>query len=209
VGRTGAVTPVANLRPVQLAGTKVKRASLHNADEIARLDIRIGDWVFVEKGGEIIPKITGVDTAKRGLFSEETKFLHDCPVCGTALVRTEGEAAWYCPNEQACPPQVKGRMEHFIQRKALNIDGIGAETIDLLVEKVLVANAGDLYSIQYEELIALDRFADKSVRNLLAGIGKSKSVPFPKVLFGIGIRFVGATVARGAAVDGQGLRVSL
>ena len=195
VGRTGAVTPVANLRPVQLAGTKVKRASLHNADEIARLDIRIGDWVFVEKGGEIIPKITGVDTAKRGLFSEETKFLHDCPVCGTALVRTEGEAAWYCPNEQACPPQVKGRMEHFIQRKALNIDGLGAETIDLLVEKGLVANAGDLYSIQYEQLIALDRFADKSVRNLLAGIEKSKSVPFPKVLFGIGIRFVGATVA--------------
>jgi len=195
VGRTGAVTPVANLKPVQLAGTKVKRASLHNADEIARLDVRIGDWVFVEKGGEIIPKITGVDLPKRGMFSEPTAFLSHCPACETALVRTEGEAAWYCPNEMECPPQRKGRMEHFIQRKALNIDGLGAETIDLLFEKKLISDSADLYSLTYEQLIGLDRFADKSARNLLAGIEKSKSVPFPKVLFGIGIRFVGATVA--------------
>jgi DNA ligase (NAD+) len=195
VGRTGAVTPVANLKPVQLAGTKVKRASLHNADEIERLDIRIGDWVFVEKGGEIIPKITGVDLSKRELFTQKTDFLSACPVCNAALKRNEGEAAWYCPNERGCPPQVKGRMEHFIQRKALNIDGLGAETIDLLFEKGLVKDAGDLYSLGYEQLISLDRFADKSVKNLLAGIEKSKSVPFPKVLFGIGIRFVGATVA--------------
>jgi DNA ligase (NAD+) len=195
VGRTGAVTPVANLKPVQLAGTKVKRASLHNADEIERLDIRVGDWVLVEKGGEIIPKITGVDLSKRTLFLEKTAFLRNCPVCGTGLKRNEGEAAWYCPNERGCPPQVKGRMEHFIQRKALNIDGLGAETIELLFENGLVKDAGDLYSLQYEQLIALDRFADKSVRNLLTGIEKSKSVPFPKVLFGIGIRFVGATVA--------------
>ncbi len=195
VGRTGAVTPVANLKPVQLAGTKVKRASLHNADEIARLDVRIGDWVFVEKGGEIIPKITGVDLPKRGMFSEPTAFLSHCPACETALVRTEGEAAWYCPNEMGCPPQRKGRMEHFIQRKALNIDGLGAETIDLLFEKKLISDSADLYKLTYEQLIGLDRFADKSARNLLAGIEKSKSVPFPKVLFGIGIRFVGATVA--------------
>lgn len=195
VGRTGAVTPVANLKPVQLAGTKVKRASLHNADEIARLDVRIGDWVFVEKGGEIIPKITGVDLPKRGMFSEPTAFLSHCPACETALVRTEGEAAWYCPNEMGCPPQRKGRMEHFIQRKALNIDGLGAETIDLLFEEKLIADSADLYTLTYEQLIGLDRFADKSARNLLAGIEKSKSVPFPKVLFGIGIRFVGATVA--------------
>lgn len=195
VGRTGAVTPVANLKPVQLAGTKVKRASLHNADEIARLDVRIGDWVFVEKGGEIIPKITGVDLPKRGMFSEPTAFLSHCPACETALVRTEGEAAWYCPNEMGCPPQRKGRMEHFIQRKALNIDGLGAETIDLLFEKKLISDSADLYTLTYEQLIGLERFADKSARNLLAGIEKSKSVPFPKVLFGIGIRFVGATVA--------------
>ena len=195
VGRTGAVTPVANLKPVQLAGTKVKRASLHNADEIGRLDIRVGDWVFVEKGGEIIPKITGVDLSRRELFSEKTTFLSQCPACGSSLKRNEGEAAWYCPNERGCPPQVKGKMEHFIQRKALNIDGLGAETIDLLFEKGLVKDAGDLYALQYEQLISLERFADKSVRNLLSGIEKSKSVPFPKVLFGIGIRFVGATVA--------------
>ena len=195
VGRTGAVTPVANLEPVQLAGTKVKRATLHNADEIARLDLQVGDFVFVEKGGEIIPKITGVDLSKRSLFQEKTLFITHCPECRSALQRNEGEAAWYCPNERSCPPQVKGRMEHFIQRKALNIDGLGAETIDLLFEKGLVKDAGDLYSLQYEQLISMDRFADKSVRNLLAGIEKSKSIPFPKVMFGIGIRFVGATVA--------------
>lgn len=195
VGRTGAVTPVANLEPVQLAGTKVKRATLHNADEIGRLDLRVGDFVFVEKGGEIIPKITAVDLSKRPLFLEPTVFIRNCPECGNALQRNEGEAAWYCPNEQACPPQVKGRMEHFIQRKALNIDGLGAETIDLLFEKGLVKDAGDLYRLRYEQLISLDRFADKSVRNLLSGIERSRTVPFPKVLFGIGIRFVGATVA--------------
>lgn len=196
VGRTGAVTPVANLKPVQLAGTKVKRASLHNADEIARLDVRIGDWVFVEKGGEIIPKITGVDTAKRNpLFTEPLRFITHCPDCQTALERNEGEAAWYCPNTRTCPPQRKGRMEHYIQRKALNIDGLGAETIDALFEKGLISDAADLYSLTFEQLIGLDRFAEKSARNLLAAIEKSKLVPFPKVLFGIGIRFVGATVA--------------
>ena len=195
VGRTGAVTPVANLEPVQLAGTRVKRATLHNADEIERLDLRTGDFVFVEKGGEIIPKITGVDLSKRTLFSEPNQFITQCPECKTPLRRNEGEAAWYCPNENSCPPQVKGRMEHFIQRKALNIDGLGSETIDLLFEKGLVKDAGDLYSLKYEQLIQLDRFADKSVRNLLDGIERSKQVPFPKVLFGMGIRFVGATVA--------------
>ena len=195
VGRTGAVTPVANLEPVQLAGTRVKRATLHNADEIARLDLREGDFVFVEKGGEIIPKITGADLSRRPLFLPQTRFIEHCPECGSVLRRNEGEAAWYCPNESACPPQVKGRMEHFIQRKAMNIDGLGAETIDLLFDKGLVKDAGDLYSLNYEQLISLDRFADKSVKNLLAGIEKSKSIPFAKVLFGIGIRFVGATVA--------------
>jgi DNA ligase (NAD+) len=195
VGRTGAVTPVANLEPVQLAGTRVKRATLHNAGEIERLDLRIGDFVFVEKGGEIIPKITGVDLSRRTLFSVPNHFITHCPECNTALRRNEGEAAWYCPNESSCPPQVKGRMEHFIQRKAMNIDGLGAETIDLLFDKGLVKDAGDLYSLQYEDLIQLDRFADKSVRNLLDGIGRSRQVPFPKVLFGMGIRFVGATVA--------------
>ncbi len=195
VGRTGAVTPVANLRPVQLAGTKVKRASLHNADEITRLDVRIGDWVFVEKGGEIIPKITGVDLNKRSMFSDPLKFITHCPDCQTVLERNEGEAAWYCPNALTCPPQRKGRMEHFIQRKALNIDGLGAETIDLLFAKGLIEDAADLYMLRYEDLIQLDRFAEKSVRNLLSAIEKSKSVPFPKVMFGIGIRFVGATVA--------------
>jgi DNA ligase (NAD+) len=195
VGRTGAVTPVANLKPVQLAGTKVKRATLHNADEIARLDLRVGDYVHVEKGGEIIPKITSVDLAKRGMFSEPTVFLTACPSCQTTLLRTEGEAAWYCPNEYGCPPQLKGKIEHFIQRKAMNIDGLGAETIDLLFEKKMVKDAGDLYALTYEQLIGLERFADKSAKNVLSGIEKSKSQPFPKVLFGMGIRFVGATVA--------------
>ncbi len=195
VGRTGAVTPVANLKPVQLAGTKVKRATLHNADEIARLDLRVGDFVHVEKGGEIIPKITSVDLSKRGMFSEPTVFLTACPSCQTTLLRTEGEAAWYCPNEYGCPPQLKGKIEHFIQRKAMNIDGLGAETIDLLFEKKMVKDAGDLFTLTYEQLIGLERFADKSAKNVLSGIEKSKSQPFPKVLFGMGIRFVGATVA--------------
>lgn len=195
VGRTGAVTPVANLKPVQLAGTRVKRATLHNADEIARLDLRIGDTVFVEKGGEIIPKITGADLSKRPLFSSSTRFIEECPDCRTALVRNEGEAAWYCPNEYGCPPQIKGRIEHFIQRKAMNIDGLGSETIDLLVNRKLIGDAAGLYSLTYEQLIGLERFADKSVRNLLDAIQKSKTQPFAKVLFGMGIRFVGATVA--------------
>ncbi len=205
VGRTGAVTPVANLKPVQLAGTKVKRASLHNADEIQRLDLRIGDYVHVEKGGEIIPKITGVDLSKRGLFSKPTEFLTECPDCQTRLLRNEGEAAWYCPNEYGCPPQLKGKVEHFIQRKAMNIDGIGAETIDLLFENKLLIDAADLYFLTYEQLIGLERFADKSVKKALSGIEKSKSQPFPKVLFGMGIRFVGATVAEKLAEHFQSL----
>lgn len=200
VGRTGAVTPVASLVPVQLAGTRVKRASLHNADEIARLGIHEGDWLYVEKGGEIIPKITGVELSRRKPGALPVRFLSECPDCGTPLVRNEGEAAWYCPNDSGCPPQKKGRIEHFIQRKALNIDGLGAETIDLLVEKGLIDDAGDLYSLQYQDLIGLDRFAEKSVQNLLDGIGRSREQPFPKVLFGMGIRFVGATVAEKLAL---------
>jgi len=195
VGRTGAVTPVANLKPVQLAGTRVKRATLHNADEIARLDLRVGDHVHVEKGGEIIPKITAVEMSKRELFSQPTTFISTCPDCGTPLLRNEGEAAWFCPNEYGCPPQLKGKIEHFIQRKAMNIDGLGAETIDLLFENGMVRDAADLYSLTYDQLIGLERFADKSVRNVLEGIEKSKGQLFPKVLFGMGIRFVGATVA--------------
>jgi len=195
VGRTGAVTPVANLKPVQLAGTKVKRATLHNADEIARLDLRVGDSVYVEKGGEIIPKITAVDLSKRSLYSEPTAFISVCPSCEATLLRNEGEAAWYCPNEYACPPQLKGKIEHFIQRKAMNIDGLGAETIDLLFEKKMIKTAADLYALTYEQVIGLERFADKSAKNALSGIDKSKAMPFPKVLFGMGIRFVGATVA--------------
>lgn len=205
VGRTGAVTPVANLKPVQLAGTKVKRASLHNADEIQRLDLRVGDYVHVEKGGEIIPKITAVELSKRGLFSTPTEFLTECPDCQTRLLRNEGEAAWYCPNEYGCPPQLKGKVEHFIQRKAMNIDGIGAETIDLLFENKLLRDAADLYFLTYEQLIGLERFADKSVKKALSGIEKSKSQPFPKVLFGMGIRFVGATVAEKLAEHFQSL----
>lgn len=195
VGRTGAITPVANLKPVQLAGTKVKRATLHNADEISRLDLRVGDWVYVEKGGEIIPKITGVDLSKRNLFSLPHTFISQCPDCQTQLVRNEGEAAWYCPNEDGCPPQLKGKIEHFIQRKAMNIDGLGSETIELLFDQGFIRDAADLYALTYEQLIGLERFADKSVKNVLAGIEKSKEQPFPKVLFGMGIRFVGATVA--------------
>jgi DNA ligase (NAD+) len=195
VGRTGAVTPVANLSPVPLAGTTVKRASLHNANEIERLDLHEGDTVFVEKGGEIIPKITGVDVKKRKLLQPKIHFITKCPECSTPLVRTEGEAAYYCPNEKGCPPQIKGKIEHFIQRKAMNIDGIGPETIELLFEKGFIKNVADLYSLKYEQLTGLERFGDKSIRNLLAGIEKSKEVPFENVLFAIGIRFVGNTVA--------------
>lgn len=196
VGRTGAVTPVANLRPVKLAGTTVKRASLHNADQIQILDLRIGDWVFVEKGGEIIPKIVGVDQSKRTLFSKPIDFPAICPECGEKLVRPEGEARHFCPNQYGCPPQIKGRIEHFISRKALNIDGLGEETVALLFDKNLIRDAADLYSLTREQLLTLDRFADKSADNAILSIEKSKSVPFTRVLYGIGIRFVGETTAK-------------
>jgi DNA ligase (NAD+) len=195
VGRTGAVTPVANLRPVQLAGTKVKRASLHNANEIERLDIRVGDTVFVEKGGEIIPKITAVDLSKRQADSQAVGFITQCPECGTPLVRTEGEAAYYCPNDKGCPPQIKGRMEHFIGRKAMNIEGLGPETIDQLFEKGMVKDPADLYGLTMEKLSAMERFGEKSAQNIIKGLEKSKQVPFKNVLFAIGIRYVGSTVA--------------
>lgn len=196
VGRTGAVTPVANLKPVKLAGTTVKCASLHNADQIQLLDIRLGDWVFVEKGGEIIPKIVGVDQSKRSLFSKPIDFPHVCPECGSTLVRPEGEARHFCPNQYGCPPQIKGRIEHFISRKALNIDGLGEETVAMLFDKNLIRDAADLYSLTREQLLALDRFANKSADNAIKSIEKSKSVPFPRVLFGIGIRYVGETTAK-------------
>jgi DNA ligase (NAD+) len=197
VGRTGAITPVANLKPVQLAGTTVKRASLHNADQIEKLDIRLGDWVFVEKGGEIIPKIVGVDLGRRDMFlSEPLQYLTSCPECGTTLVRQEGEAQHYCPNEWHCPPQIKGKMVHFIGRKAMNIDGMGEETIEQLFDAGLLKNCADIYSLQASEILRLERFAEKSVNNLLDGIQASKTVPFERVLFALGIRFVGETVAK-------------
>ena len=195
VGRTGAVTPVANLKPVSLAGTTVKRASLHNANEIARLDLRVGDTVHVEKGGEIIPKITGVDLSKRDLGSSEVEYIKDCPECGTALVRAEGEAVHYCPNKKGCPPQIKGSIEHYIQRKAADIDSMGERTIDLLYEKGLIKNVADLYDLKYEDVFELEGFKDLSTKNLLKGIEESKNIPFENILFGLGIRFVGKTVA--------------
>ncbi len=195
VGRTGAITPVAILKPVLLAGTTVKRASLHNANEIERLDIRIGDFVHVEKGGEIIPKITGVELSKRTHNLPSTNYISHCPECGTELVRNEGEANHYCPNEKTCPPQIKGRFEHFIGRKAMNIDGIGAETIELLVQKGLVHNIADLYDLKFDQLLNLERFAEKSAQNVIKGIEQSKQAPFRQVLFALGIRHVGATTA--------------
>ena len=195
VGRTGAVTPVAELEPVFLAGTTVKRASLHNANEIARLDLRIGDFVFVEKGGEIIPKVTGVDLSKRKKDSAPVVYIGKCPECGTKLVREEGEAAFYCPNVTGCPPQIRGRVEHFILRKAMDIDSLGEKTIEQLYELNLVKSPADLYDLKREDLLRLEGFKDKSVNNLLDGIEKSKSVPFESVLFAIGIRYVGKTVA--------------
>jgi DNA ligase (NAD+) len=195
VGRTGAVTPVANLSPVQLAGTTVKRATLHNADQIALLDIRVGDLVTVEKGGEIIPKITGVDKSKRPTDSMPLQFIANCPECGTALVRSEGEAAHYCPNEDGCPPQIKGKMEHFISRRAMDINCAEA-TIDLLFRQGMVKNISDLYDLKKEQLTVLERFAEKSASNLVQSIEESKNVPFPRVLFALGIRFVGETVAK-------------
>ncbi len=196
VGRTGAVTPVALLEPVQLAGTTVKRASLHNANEILRLDIHEGDVLYVEKGGEIIPKITGVDKSQRLPDSQPVKYLDTCPVCGTPLVRTEGEAHFYCPNETGCPPQIKAKIEHFITRRAMNIENLGPETIEQLYNEGLVRNVADLYDLQFEQLVHLERLGEKSVTNLLAGVQKSKEVPYDRVLFALGIRFVGNTVAR-------------
>lgn len=197
VGRTGAITPVANLDPVQLSGTIVKRASLHNADIIERLDLHIGDMVYVEKGGEIIPKITGVDKDARGmLIGEKVKFITHCPECGSKLVRYEGEAAHYCPNETACPPQIKGKIEHFISRKAMNIDGLGPETVDTFYRLGLIKDTADLYQLTAEDIKNLDRMGEKSAENIIKGIKASKEVPFERVLFALGIRFVGETVAK-------------
>ena len=196
VGRTGAITPVANLSPVSLGGTTVKRASLHNADQIQKLDLNIGDTVFLEKGGEIIPKIVGVNIEKRKTGTIPIIFIENCPECQTKLIRLEGEAHHYCPNEQDCPPQVKGKIEHFISKKALDIDGLGSETIDLLHTKNLVKNPADLYDLTFEQLINLDRMAEKSAKNLILGIENSKKSTFERILFGLGIRFVGETVAK-------------
>ncbi len=196
VGRTGAITPVANLQPVLLAGTTVKRASLHNADIIEKLDIRVGDTVFVEKGGEIIPKVIAVDESKRAELSVKTEYIEDCPECGTKLIRNEGEANHYCPNELGCPPQVIGKMVHFVGRKAMDIDSLGGETIAQLYENKLVANIADLYTLKKENLLHLERMAEKSVNNLLEGIEASKAVPFERVLYAIGIRHVGETTAK-------------
>ena len=194
VGRTGAITPVANLEPVQLAGTIVKRASLHNADQIEKLDIRIGDEVFVEKGGEIIPKIIAV--AQRGNQAEPTKYITNCPECQTKLVRSEGEANHFCPNFYGCPPQIIGRIQHFITRKAMDIDGLGGETVALLFNAGLVTNYADLYELKKEQIIPLERMAEKSAENLINGIEKSKTIPFERVLYALGIRYVGETVAK-------------
>ncbi|MBL7859529.1 MAG: NAD-dependent DNA ligase LigA [Cyclobacteriaceae bacterium] len=195
VGRTGAVTPVAELEPVFLAGTTVKRASLHNANEIDRLDLHIGDYVFVEKGGEIIPKVTGVDTKRRNHGSKKVNYITHCPECHTGLIRKEGEANHYCPNEKGCPPQIKGKIEHFIQRKAMDIDSLGEQTIKQLFDLGLVKTPADLYDLKKEDFLKLDKVKDKSAQNMLEGIIQSKSQPFENVLFGIGIRYVGKTVA--------------
>lgn len=209
VGRTGAVTPVANLKPVALAGTTVKRATLHNADEIERLDLHERDYVFVEKAGEIIPKITGVDTSKRDLFSKKVVFITNCPACGTPLKRNQDEAAWFCSNEKGCAPQIKGRIEHFIHRKALNIDSMGEGKIEMLFDNGLVKSPADIYSLTFEKLLGLEKtitdpetgkekkisFREKTVENLLQGIESSKKAPFERVLFGLGIKYVGYTVA--------------
>jgi len=195
VGRTGAITPVAELEPVLLAGTTVKRASLHNANEISRLDLRINDTVYVEKGGEIIPKVTGVDLAKRSVDSEPTSYVTACPECKTSLIRREGEAVHYCPNINGCPPQIKGRIAHFIQRKAMDIDSLGEKTIDQLYENGLVTSPADLYTLTYDQVISLEGFKELSTNNLLSGIEDSKKAPFESVLFALGIRFVGKTVA--------------
>jgi DNA ligase (NAD+) len=196
VGRTGAITPVANLAPVQLAGTTVKRASLHNADQIEKLDIRINDTVFVEKGGEIIPKIIAVDFSKRPTDSQPTSYATKCPECESELIRAVGDAKHYCPNAYGCAPQITGRIQHFISRKAMDIDGLGAETVDLLRKENLISNYADLYDLKEAQVIPLERMAAKSAENMIAGIEKSKEIPFEKVLFALGIRFVGETVAK-------------
>ncbi|WP_310594696.1 NAD-dependent DNA ligase LigA [Flavobacterium sp.] len=196
VGRTGAITPVANLEPVQLAGTIVKRASLHNADQIEKLDIRVGDTVFVEKGGEIIPKIIAVDLAQRPLFTEPTQYITHCPECQTQLVRSEGEANHYCPNFYGCPPQIIGRIQHYISRKAMDIEGLGGETVALLFNNGLVHNYADLYELTVEQILPLERMAQKSAENLVNGVEQSKNIPFERVLFALGIRYVGETVAK-------------
>lgn len=196
VGRTGAITPVANLKPVALGGTTVKRASLHNADIIEKLDVRVGDFVFVEKGGEIIPKIIGVDMSKRQAHSQPTLYITQCPECHTELKRNEGEANHFCPNEASCPPQVIGKMEHFVSRKAMNIDSLGGETIVQLYQAGLVKDIADLYDLKKEQLLPLERMAEKSANNLIEGIEKSKLVPFERVLYAIGIRHVGETTAK-------------
>ena len=196
VGRTGAITPVAELEPVFIMGTTVKRASLHNANEIERLDVRVGDMVFVEKGGEIIPKITGVDFSQRSESSRPTQYINHCPECGTALVRKEGEAQHYCPNEDGCAPQVIGKIEHFVARKAMNIDSIGSEMAKTLYQQALVKDIADLYTLNTEDLLNLERMGEKSARNIIDGIQQSKNVPFERVLFGMGIRHIGETVAK-------------
>lgn len=199
VGRTGAITPVANLDPVQLSGTTVRRASLHNADIIASLDLHIGDMVYVEKGGEIIPKITGVDIDSRSADAEKVEFITHCPECGSKLIRYEDEAAFYCPNETGCPPQIKGKIEHFISRRAMNIEGLGPETVDQFYQEGLIHNVADLYSLSADDICRLDRMGEKSADNIIQGIARSKEVPYERVLFALGIRFVGETVAKKVA----------
>ena len=197
VGRTGIITPVANLNPVQLSGTIVRRASLHNADIIAGLDLHLDDMVYVEKGGEIIPKITGVNAELRhGEMKEKVQFITHCPECGSKLVRFEGEAGHYCPNQTACPPQIKGRIEHFISRKAMNIDGLGPETVDQFFQQGLIHDVADLYSLKVSDITQLDRMGEKSALHIIESIENSKEVPYQRTLFALGIRFVGETVAK-------------
>ena len=196
VGRTGAITPVANLEPVQLAGTVVKRASIHNADQIAQLDIRLGDMVYIEKGGEIIPKITGVEQSLRTPDSKPFEYITHCPECGSELVRFEGEAKHYCPNQSDCPPQIIGRIEHFVKRKAMDIEGLGGETIELLWQNGMLRDIADIYHLDPVQLASLPRLGEKSAANILEGVRRSKEVPFERVLFALGIRFVGETTAK-------------
>jgi len=205
VGRTGAITPVANLEPVQLGGTTVKRASLHNADQIAKLDVREGDTVYVEKGGEIIPKIVGVVVKERDLFSQPVTYITHCPECNTELVRKEGEAQHYCLNDKACPPQIKGKIEHFISRKAMNIDSLGSETIDQFFKEGLINNVADLYFLTQEDILPLERMAERSATKAISSIEQSKKIPFERVLYALGIRYVGVTVAKKLAYHYQNL----